>query len=142
MFDHGHSGDTHSGVDQGIYSSQSSVQTYSRLQTLASDILNSGYSVIVDAAFLKHEQRKPFQLLAESLGLRYNIIEITAPVEILRQRIIARKNDVSDADIAVLEHQLSSWQPLLDSELASAIAVNTAEPFDVDTLIEKVNAKD
>ena len=142
MFDHGHSGDTHSGVDQGIYSSQSSVQTYSRLQTLASDILNSGYSVIVDAAFLKHEQRKPFQLLAESLGLRYNIIEITAPVEILRQRIIARKNDVSDADIAVLEHQLSSWQPLLDSELASAITVNTAEPFDVDTLIEKVNAKD
>lgn len=142
MFDHEHTGDTHSEVDQGIYSSQASLQTYSKLQTLASDILKSGYSVIVDAAFLKHEQRHPFQLLAESLGLRYNIIEITAPVEILRQRIIARKNDVSDADIAVLEHQLSNLQPLHDSELTSAITINTAKPFDVETLIEKVNAKD
>ncbi len=142
IFDREHTGDTKSEVDQGIYTSQASEQTYSRLQELASYILNSGYSVIVDAAFLKHEQRRPFQLLAKSLDLRYTIIEITAPADILRQRIIARKHDVSDANLAVLEHQLSNWQPLLSNELISAITVNTAEPFDVDTLIESVNEKD
>jgi hypothetical protein len=142
MFDREHTGKTKSEVDQGIYTSQASEQTYSRLQELASHILNSGYSVIVDAAFLKHEQRRPFQLLAKSLDLRYTIIEITAPADILRQRIIAREHDVSDANLAVLEHQLSNWQPLLSNELISAITVNTAEPFDVDTLLKSVNEKD
>ena len=141
MFDREHTGDTKSEVDQGIYTSQASEQTYSRLQELASHILNSGYSVIVDAAFLKHEQRHPFQLLAESLGVRYNILEITAPPDTLRQRIIERKHDVSDADLAVLEHQLSNWQALHDCELISAITVNTAEPVDMDKLIEKINTE-
>ena len=92
IFDHEATADTRSEIDQGIYSSQASERTYSRLQELASHIIKSGYSVIVDAAFLKHEQRQPFQLLAESLGVRYNILEITAPPDILRQRIIGKSN--------------------------------------------------
>jgi uncharacterized protein len=138
LFNRDHKGDTRNEVDQGIYSAQASAQTYSRLQQLATEIINSGYSVIIDAAFLKHEQRLPFQSLAESHGIRYNIIEITAPADILRQRIIARKNDVSDADLAVLEHQLAHWQPLLDSELSSTISINTAETVDIDSLLESV----
>ncbi|MBT8119236.1 MAG: AAA family ATPase [Gammaproteobacteria bacterium] len=125
-------------IDQGIYSAQASEQTYSRLQQLASEIIRSGYSVIVDAAFLKHEQRYPFQLLAESLAVRYNILEITAPADTLRQRIIARRNDVSDADLAVLEHQLSHWKPLSEDELRSVMHVNTAEHVALDSLIERI----
>ena len=139
IFDHEATADTRSEIDRGIYSSQASERTYSRLQELASHIIKSGYSVIVDAAFLKHEQRQPFQLLAESLGVRYNILEITAPPDILRQRIIERKHDVSDAGLAVLEHQLSNWQALHDCELISAITVNTVEPVDMDKLIEKID---
>jgi hypothetical protein len=141
MYDREHTGDTKSEVDQGIYTSQASEQTYSRLQELASHMIKSGYSVIVDAAFLKHEQRQPFQLLAESLGVRYHILEVTAPADTLRQRIIERKHDISDADLAVLEHQLSNWQPLHDCELISAITVNTAEPVDIDQLMEKINTE-
>ena len=127
-------------IEQGIYSTKASEQTYTKLQQLATHVINSGRSVIIDAAFLKQEQRQPFQLLAESLGVSFNIIEITAPADILRQRIKARKNDVSDADRAVLEHQLAHWQPLLDSELASAISIDTTEPVDIDSLIERVKS--
>jgi predicted kinase len=139
IFDHEPTSNTRNEIDRGIYSSRASEQTYSRLQELASHIIKSGYSVIVDAAFLKHEQRQPFQLLAESLGVRYHILEVTAPADTLRQRIIERKHDISDADLAVLEHQLSNWQALHGCELISAITVDTAEPVDMDQLMEKIN---
>ncbi|MFV9616674.1 MAG: AAA family ATPase, partial [Gammaproteobacteria bacterium] len=125
-------------IDSGIYSSQASLQTYNKLAELASDIICAGYSVIVDAAFLKHEQRKPFQQLAKRLEVSYIIMEVTAPAEVLRQRIKKRKNDVSDADLTVLEHQLTSWQALHKVEINSAISINTTETLDINVIIDRI----
>lgn len=127
-------------INSGIYSATASQKTYNKLAELASTIISAGYSVIIDAAFLKHEQRKPFQQLAKDLAVAYIILEITAPAEILRQRIKARKNDVSDADLTVLEHQLINWQPLHASEINSLVTVNTTEAIDIDTLKDQLNA--
>jgi len=127
-------------IDAGMYTVQASQQTYAKLLELASKVLSAGYSVIVDAAFLKHEQRMPFQQLAERLDVSYIILEVTAPAEVLRQRIIARKNDVSDAGLAVLEHQLSSWQPLHETEKNNAVIVDTTEDLPVDLVIDAIDA--
>ena len=128
-------------VDEGIYSSESSEQTYGKLLELASAIINAGNTVLVDAAFLKHEQRKPFEKLAISRGVTFIIIEVTASFDVLRQRIMARKNDVSDADISVLEHQIFQWKPLDDNESMSAISVNTENPLDIKSLLAGINKK-
>ncbi|MDA3868351.1 MAG: AAA family ATPase, partial [Gammaproteobacteria bacterium] len=40
-------------IDAGIYSPQATQQTYAKLLELASQVIAAGYSVIVDAAFLK-----------------------------------------------------------------------------------------
>jgi len=96
------------------------------------------YLVFVDAAFLKHEQRQPFQVLADRSGVPYIILEITAPAEVLRQRIVEREHDVSDADLAVLEHQLSNWKSLHEDELQTVITVDTTEMLDVDNLIGQI----
>lgn len=125
-------------IDSGIYTTQASEQTYTKLAELASTIIRSGYSVIVDAAFLKYEQRQPFQQLASRLGVCYIILEITAPAEILRKRIKKRKNDVSDADLTVLEHQLTHWQDLQEDEINSAISVNTADTLDFKKLSDTI----
>jgi len=126
-------------IDQGIYSAQASQQTYAKLLELALQVVSAGYSVIIDAAFLKHEQRQPFQQLAERLRVGYLVLEVTAPPAVLRQRIVARKNDVSDADLAVLEHQLLHWMPLHEDELKTAISVNTEEALQLDSLIKVIN---
>jgi aminoglycoside phosphotransferase family enzyme/predicted kinase len=125
-------------IDAGIYSAQASQQTYAKLLELASQVIRAGYSVIIDAAFLKHEQRKPFQELADHLSVSCIILEVTAPAEVLRQRIVQRKNDVSDADLDVLEHQLKNWQPLFKDETDKAVSVNTAQMLDIDELIDKI----
>ena len=128
-------------IDTGIYSAEASQQTYKKLAELVSKIISAGYSVIVDAAFLKHQQREPFQQLAAHLNLPYVIIEITAPADVLRQRITKRKNDVSDADLSVLENQLANYQPLQESEISSAIPVDTSETIDINDLINRIKTR-
>ena len=133
------SGEVEKNIDTGIYSKDASQQTYTKLIELTSITIKAGYSVIVDAAFLKHEQREPFRQLAQHLEVPFVILEITAPAELLRRRISQRKNDVSDADLAVLEHQLANWKPLHEEEISTAIRVDTSEQLDTALLIEKLN---
>ncbi len=129
-------------INRGIYSKQASLQTYAKLADLASTIIKAGFSVIVDAAFLDYEQRKPFQILAGSLTVPYIIVEVTAAADVLRQRIIKRKHDVSDADLGVLEHQLVNWQPLHKDEMNKAICVDTEKPLDIEAVADKIKRPD
>ena len=133
-----HSDVRSSAINEGIYSAQASVETYRRLIECALSVLSAGYSAIIDAAFLKSEQRLPFQQLAEQLGAGYIILEVTASAEVLRQRIAARKNDVSDADLDVLNYQLENWQPLSADEREHAIQLNTEEAIDVSSIISRL----
>lgn len=126
------------GIDSGIYSAESSQKTYAKLLELASDILRAGYSVIVDAVFVKHEHRLPFQTLAETLALPYVIVETNAPEHVLKQRILERKNDASDANLEVLEHQLDNWPSLSDSERDSVISVDTDRSNNIEFVFSKL----
>jgi len=129
-------------VNTGIYSWRASQQAYAKLAELAEQVIAAGYSVIVDAAFLKYEQRQVFHRLARQLGVAYIILDITAPIEMLRERIVKREHDVSDAGLAVLQHQLVNWNPLLESEIKYAVRVNTAEPLEITELIERIHGAD
>ena len=126
-------------IDSGIYTAQASQQTYAKLAMLTSQVISAGYSVIVDAAFLQHGQRESFQTLAQRLSVPYIIVELTASTETLRQRIAARENDVSDADLVVLEHQLNNWQPLHEDEINHAISVDTEAALEINTLIDAID---
>jgi aminoglycoside phosphotransferase family enzyme/gluconate kinase len=127
-------------INVGIYSSRASQETYEKLHDLASEVIRSGCSVIVDAAFLKHEQRELFQKLAEDSGAAYIILEATAPEDVLRQRIVEREHDVSDADLSVLEYQLSNWEPLRESETGNTISIDTSEALNANSLVDEINA--
>ena len=127
--------------DTGIYSAQASQQTYNKLVELAEQIITAGFSVIVDATFLKYEQRKMFKLLAERTDAPYIILQLTASVEVMKQRIIERKNDVSDAGIAVLDHQLSNWEALHEEEDRVTVHVDTENRLDINDLKIAIDAQ-
>ena len=128
-------------INGDIYSAQASQQTYRKLLGLASEVISAGYSVIVDAAFLKYQQRELFEQLAQHLAVTYIILEITAPAEVLRQRIVERQCDVSDADLAVLDYQLTHWQALKADESSHVITVNSATTVKIDALVNEINAR-
>ena len=127
-------------IDDGIYSAQASQQTYNKLAELAAGVINTGYSVIIDAAFLKYEQRKVFKQLAEHLNVSFVILEVSASAEILRQRIEQRENDVSDADLVVLNHQLKNYQALHNDEQTEMISIDTGKTVNLNKLIDEITA--
>lgn len=121
-------GEPGAGIEAGIYSREASARTYGRLAELAQTALGAGYSVLVDATFLRREDRNAFRSLAERLGAAFWILDFRAAPQILRQRVRARAaagEDVSQADLEVLEHQLQTDRGLDADEHPHTIAVDT-----------------
>jgi uncharacterized protein len=88
------------------YSPNATGRVYATLEREAMNAVAAGCSVIIDAVSAKPEERSAFAALAQRIGVPFDGIWLEAPPEILKQRIGARKNDASDADVAILEKQL------------------------------------
>jgi uncharacterized protein len=125
LFGYSGQASTESGIAGGLYTKEASQQTYARLAELTGGVLNAGFSVIVDAAFLKSGQRAPFQNLAKAHNATFVIVDFQATEETLCQRITQRQNDPSEATIAVLHHQQQTAHPLSKDEHIHAISINT-----------------
>jgi predicted kinase len=132
---------TGSGIDSGLYAAEVNQKTYCRLAELASDVISGGLPVIIDAAFLRYEQRDLFKELADSRGAHFFIINCHVSDDVLQQRILQRgqeNKDPSEATIDVLRHQQQSAQALTDAEWVNAISVNTVSDDALITLLETV----
>jgi len=130
-------GDEAAEIGTGKYSAQASELTYQHLLELSRLLLQAGYRIIVDAAFLRHAQRQPFAQLAEQLSVPFRILDFEAGPEIMKQRIRERqatRRDASEADLAVLEHQLQHHDPLDAEESRLAIHIDTGHSLDYSAL--------
>jgi len=121
-----------------IYSLAANIKTYATLATLAEKVLEGYFPVIIDAAFLLHEERTDFRNLAHKKQIPFIILAFTAHADTLRKRIQERKNDISDANPAVLEMQLKVSKPLQNVELPCCITIDTEQPFDVRKLVSDI----
>ena len=102
--------------DGSIYTPEATAATYGRLRLLAGQALQAGFSVIVDAAFLRRAERADFRALAALRGVRCVILACEAPIDELRRRLRRRQNDVSEATVEVLEQQFAWLEPLTEDE--------------------------
>ena len=109
-----------SALDAGIYTPAAHAATYRRLTELAALALRAGWSVVVDAAFLRRAERDAFRHLAASEGVGFAILACDAPIDELRRRVAARQGDASEATLAVLEKQLGWIEPLAPDEAVQA----------------------
>ena len=106
-------------LNDKIYSPAAHADTYARLQELAAGLLAAGWSVVVDAAFLKAAERKAFHALAIKMNAAFGILAPQASVEELRTRILARLaqgHDASEATLEVLAQQMTTIEPLNATE--------------------------
>ncbi|MFI3185543.1 MAG: AAA family ATPase [Methylococcaceae bacterium] len=128
-----------SGINNGLYTQEANLKTYLHLKELAQGILEAGFPVIIDAAFLKSAQRELFRRLATDCGVRFHIINCQASNEALCQRIKQRQDDASEATAAVLHRQQQSAQSLSDQEQSAVISINTEKVTAVENLLDKFN---
>ena len=133
-----------SALDAGLYDAASSERTYKRLADLAAAAVRSGYSVIVDAAFLRREERDRFRGLALRLEADFLMVSCEAPDAVLRARVTRRSvqaKDASEAGVPVLERQFASPQPFTTDEAAATVCVNTGSEDGLRRGIETVAAR-
>ena len=113
-----------SGLNEGLYRPQAHEETYASLRTRARGLLQDGWTVVVDAAFLRAAERRAFAELAQAEGCPFHILACEAPLDELRRRIGARQaagKDASEATLAVLDQQLGWLEPLTAAERALAL---------------------
>ena len=115
-------------LDVDIYSKDATAQTYGRLLELARAVLEAGYTVVVDAAFLRADERGQFHALARACGVEFVIASLHADDNTLRTRLRARSHDASEADAAVLQKLQAVQQPLNARERQVALSFSTARP--------------
>ncbi|HEU4662541.1 MAG TPA: AAA family ATPase, partial [Dokdonella sp.] len=83
--------------------------------------------------FLRRWQRDLFRELAAELGVPFIVVDVVAQEATLRERLRRRAlgpADVSEAGVAVLDHQLRTDEPLGDDELGTVERCDAERPLD------------
>ncbi|HEV8552789.1 MAG TPA: AAA family ATPase [Casimicrobiaceae bacterium] len=121
------------GIDHRLYAAAATEATYRRLAALARHVVGAGFVAIIDATFLRRWQRDLFRDLATALGVAFVIIDFAARDATLRERVARRAaagTDASDADLAVLDYQLRTREPLAPEEQAFVVAYDAEAPLE------------
>ena len=131
-------------VQSGIYSSEASTATYQRLHEIAEVILHAGFPVVIDATYLKRDQRDSAAKVAEATGAPFLILDCNAPQAVIEswlQQRQAEKTDPSDATLAVIEAQQASREALTPAEILCSKRVQTNESGTLDTVVEQIRQR-
>lgn len=105
-----------------LYDAGTTSRTYQRLLALARAILQVGYPVVLDAAFLRRDERQQAHALAQELRVPFAIVDCDAPREVLRERLLARRGDASEAGGEVLARLRETAQALTAAERELVVA--------------------
>lgn len=129
-------------MNERLYSPHASRRTYTHLLSLATTIINAGFPVVVDATFLRANERNQFRNLAQKLGVPFRIIDCQTSEEELEARIASREvenQDASDAGVSVLKKQLRSETDLNDEQSDELITVDTTNEESIAKAMSKLN---
>ncbi|MEX1147263.1 MAG: AAA family ATPase, partial [Sphingomonadales bacterium] len=90
------------------YLQSASRTMYSRMGADATTALAAGWPVVVDATFMGPGDRAAIEAVAGAAGVPFTGLWLDAPADVLRARVTGRRNDASDATVAVLDRQLKA----------------------------------
>jgi predicted kinase len=111
---------------------------------VAGQIVGAGFPVVIDATFLKRQQRDEFRNLADRLHVPFMVLDFLAREETLRWRVEERGRkvrDASEADNEVLEHQLRSSEKLTPDELRVTLSIDTEDPKSFEQLSRRIQER-
>ncbi|KAG2784803.1 hypothetical protein JG687_00006323 [Phytophthora cactorum] len=113
------------GFQEGLYSPEMTRRTYDEVLKLCVKHLRKGDRVVVDATFRDPVQRQRFVTTARIEGTLFAFIMCECDREITKGRMLARKNDISDATWEVYEHMEKTWSYPERDTMAECTVVNT-----------------
>lgn len=101
------------GIDKSTrYSESTNQKVYTHLYEVTQSLLMSGYSVVIDATFLKKVQRDQFR----KLSFPFYIVPCEVDDKIREQWLRERDHDYSEADFTIAQQQREVLEPLTPDE--------------------------
>ncbi len=118
-------------MESGIYSAEFSRRTYARLFAEAKAILQQGHHVIMDATFIRAEDRAGAIKLAEETGADLRIIECQLDEANVKERLAQRLkgNSISDGRWEIYEPQKKKFEAVTEVAVNQHFVVDTAQPL-------------
>jgi len=135
----------HQGQALELYGREMNTHTYNQLLECSRGLLQAGYSVVVDATFIRRRARQGYLKLAEQLGVPMRILNCCCEPDELERRITARQlqdDNVSDATVEVMRDQLAHMDILDEAELAYSYAIDTQQSDSAQQLIDTLLAEE
>ncbi|WP_122343331.1 bifunctional aminoglycoside phosphotransferase/ATP-binding protein [Pseudomonas amygdali] len=132
------------GRDEEMYGAQANDATYAHLHELAGITLRAGFSVVIDATYLKHGQRDAAAKVAENTGVPFMILDCEAPQAVIAGWLAQRQaqnNDPSDATLEVIEAQQANRELLSAEETLRSKKVATHISSELDSLIDNLRQR-
>lgn len=111
-----------------LYTPEMNQKTYSRLMELGIMLARLGFSVILDAKYDKQQLRGEVIEKANQHQIKMQIVNCSAPEQVLRQRLIKRKGDVADSTADLLPSQMKTAEPFNEKEKSYLIILDTTRP--------------
>ena len=112
-----------------LYTPAMSEKTYGRLLELGIKLASQGFAVILDAKYDQQGFREEAIALCQSSQLPVQIIHCTAPEDVLRDRLLSRTGDVSDATADLLTQQQAAAQAFTDAEQSLVTTLDTTQDW-------------
>lgn len=109
-------GDQQGAYGSGIYTPEMTQQTYDRLLELGLFLAQQGFPVILDAKYDRQVFRQAAIAQAEAAKIPLQIVQCTAPLQVLRDRLATRQGDIADATADLLSDQVKAAEPFTATE--------------------------
>ena len=113
-----------------IYTEEMSSKTYTELIRLGIILTTAGFTVILDAKYDKKRLRADAIAQAKQFKVPLKIIQCSAPLEILRDRLENRSGDITDATVKQLPSQLRTLEAFSDEEQVYLKVLDTDKPYE------------
>lgn len=107
-------------LPRSAYSEARRTAVYTHLFARAATLLRAGHSVVLDATFIDPALRDAARATAATAGTDFTGLWLSAPDNVLHDRVARRRNGPSDADTDVLARQLATGPGALDWQLIDA----------------------
>lgn len=124
-------------LPERTYSDAEKLLVYEAMMAAMVTAINEHTTIVLDATFYKEAIRKTFELKAASLQETIIYIEVTAPEEIITERL-AKPRNFSEADISVYQKLKQEFEPLQQQHLVLISSNNDIEPS-IQQAIEYIN---
>jgi aminoglycoside phosphotransferase family enzyme/predicted kinase len=128
--------------DGGIYSAEFSRKTYNKMFSEAKHILRDKGSVILDASFIRAEERLNAKRLAEKAGADLFIIECILDEANIKKRLAHRleRETTSDGRWEIYQPQKEAFDPVKEATPQKHAIIDTSKPLteNIGRILDKV----